>query len=332
MQKIFKLINNKRTKRRLGFLSFVIFFGLIVGACVSTIVNIQQPTIVAAGDTAHIVLDIQWKETNEDHTDRQVIGICVPKSSNAGSNTKMYLVSEIGESGMSKVPAGATEPSSGLEWAEAFTKKFGIGPNLIDDMEWIVFWSDIKFFVANQSLVNAKIFINIKTGPDNLMVKPGYAMCEDRDGLSDSNSGYYTSAFGNCLEVNEGEGDVVDFCNPQIGIGEPSNATDNDLITIRYNGLLDETGLKNESEVFLCATAFTSDGETIEVCGSEDIAQLRSIESKRWRIDMWPRKFFNLRDDQTLTRIEYYFVDRTGTFKTGYGNTADPFKFTFKCK
>src|SRR5690606_1666505 len=223
----------------------VIFFGLIVGACVSTIVNIQQPTIVAAGDTAHIVLDIQWKETNEDHTDRQVIGICVPKSSNAGSNTKMYLVSEIGESGMSKVPAGATEPSSGLEWAEAFTKKFGIGPNLIDDMEWIVFWSDIKFFVANQSLVNAKIFINIKTGPDNLMVKPGYAMCEDRDGLSDSNSGYYTSAFGNCLEVNEGEGDVVDFCNPQIGIGEPSNATDNDIITLKYNALLDTTALSN---------------------------------------------------------------------------------------
>lgn len=332
MRKIIRLVNNKRTGQRLGFLALVVFLGLIVGACVSTIVNIDQPGTVIAGDTARIVLDIQWKETNNPRTDRQVIGICVPKSWNAGSNTKMYLTSALGDATMSRVPTGATERSSGLEWETAFSRKFGIGPNLIEDMEWIVFWSDITFFVPNQSLVNAKIYINIKTGPENVMVKPGYAMCETEDGLSDSESGYYTSAFGNCLEVIDGEGDIIDFCNPQIGVGEPSNATENDLITIRYNGTLDTTALKNESEVFLCATAYTSNGETIEVCSSEDIAKMKSVESRRWRIDIWPRRFFNLSDDQTLTRIEYYFVNRAGDLKTGYGNTDDPFKFTFKCK
>jgi len=332
MRKITRLVNNKRTGQRLGFLALIVFLGLVVGACVSTIINIDQPGTVVAGDTAHIVLDIQWKETNFDQNMRQVIGICMPKGWDAGNNTKMYLTSEIGDANMSKVPPGAVDPSTGLLWSEAFSKKFGIGPNLIDDMEWIVYWSDVKFFVANQSLVNAKVHINIKTGPDNLMFKPGFAMCEDGDGLSDGFPGYYTSAFGKCLEVLDGEGDIIDFCNPQIGIGEPSNATDNDLITIRYNGTLDETALKNESDVFWCATAYTTSGETIEICAAEDFSKMRKVEDQKWRIDIWPRKYFNLNDNQTLARIEYYFIDRTGGLKTGYGNTADPFKFTFKCK
>lgn len=330
--KIYTLINNKRTRQRIGFLSLIVFLGLIVGACVSTIMNINQPESVIAGDTAHIVLDIQWKEINFDQNMKQVIGICVPKSWNVGSNTTMFITSEAGESKMSKIPAGTPEPSSGLEWPAAFMKKFGIGPNLIDDMEWVVFWSDSKFFAGNQATVNGKVFINIKSGSENLMFKPGYAMCEETDGLSDEHSGYYTSAFGTCLEAVEGEGDIIDFCNPKIGIGEPSNATDGDIITLKYDGTLDTTALKNENEVFLCATAFTTNGETIEMCSSADIAKMKSWGDKKWRIDIWPRRFFNLQEGQTLTKIEYYFTNSAGDLKTGYANTLDPFIYAFKCK
>ncbi|MFT3751144.1 MAG: DUF4961 domain-containing protein [Agriterribacter sp.] len=213
-------------------------------------------------------------------------------------------------------------------------KKFGIGPNHISDMEWVVFWTDNKLFVANQTTVKGTIRIAVKTSADYLSFKPGYAMCEDEDGLSDANSGYYQSQFGTCMEVigSDVNEDVQDFCNAQIGVSEPASATENDIITIKYNGNLDTSILKNRPDIYFCAKAFTAAGDSIEVCQPSEATQLKLFDVKQWRFDFWPKKFFNLQNGVSLTQIKYYFTDETGTIKTGYGNTADPFKFNFKCK
>ena len=332
MQQLKKKVQSKRNRQRVYFLAIAGILGLVIAACVSTITNINQPNEVNAGDTAKIVLDIQWKETNNDHNDRQVIGICVPKSWDAANNTTMYLEGSSGDATMSVIPSSAVEPDSKLPWSAAFMKKFGIGPNLIEDMEWVVFWSDIKFAVPNGSTLNGKIFINIKTAAANLQFKPGYAMCEDNDGLSDFFSGFYTSAFGNCLAVINGEGDIQDFCNPQIGIGEPSNALANDLVTLKYDGNLDISQLSNEQEIYLCAKAFTTDGTLLENCEKNESNLLKPFAFKKWRIDFWPAKYFNVPAGKELQRMEYYFTDQSGAIKTGFANTADPFIYTFKCK
>jgi len=332
MRKIQEKIRSKRKDQKVYFMIFAVLAALIMAACVSTITNINQPASVNAGDVAHIVLDIQWKETNGTNTDKQVIGICVPRSWNASQNTTMSMTGDVGGGTMSLIPDGATEPSSGLSWKAAFTKKFGIGPNVIDDMEWVVFWTDQKYTVGNQVLVNGVITINIKTGTDNLQFKPGYAMCEDADGLSDANSGYYTKAFGSCLQVTNGDGDIEDFCNPQIGIGDPSSSTDNDLITIKYDGNLDASPLSTMGDIYFCGKAYTSDGSTIDVCSQSPVSKMTSTGSKKWRIDLWPRRYFNVPPGKTLTRIEYFFTDQTGTTKTGYANTTSPFVYSFKCK
>ena len=332
MQNAKKIIARKRLKQKVYFLGIVLLLGMVIAACVSTITNINQPAEVNALDTARIVLGIQWKQTNFDHTDRQVIGICVPKSWDAANNTTMTLSGDAGDAAMNVIPASVVDPATKLPYSQAFMKKFGIGPNLIDDMEWVVFWSDKKFFVANQSLVNGTVYINIKTPNENVQFKPGYAMCEDNDGLSDGFTGFYTSAFGTCMQVVNGEGDLQDFCNPQIGIGEPSNALANDIITLKYDGNLDVSALPAENDIYLCAKAYTTDGTVIDKCVQDDNSKMNIWSPKKWRIDFWPFKYFGLQSGQELSKIEYYFTNSSGTLKTGFANTTDPFIYTFKCK
>jgi hypothetical protein len=131
---------------------------------------------------------------------------------------------------------------------------------------------------------------------------------------------------------NDPTEDVQDFCNAQIGLAEPSSGTENDIITIKYNGNLDTSSLKNKANIYFCAKAFTATGDSIEVCQPSPQTQLVPFDIKQWRIDFWPKKFFNLSNGVSLKQIQYYFTDETGTIRTGYGNTADPFKYTFKCK
>lgn len=326
--------NNKKPYRRyIYLLLFVAFAGLVITACVSTLTIVSQDSSVKPGDSAHMVIGLQWTQINYDRNDRQIVGICVPKSWNASKNTTMTYTSDVGNGKMVLIPEGIVDPASGLSYAAAMSKKFGIGPNYINDMEWVVFWSDNKLFAANQTTVNGKIFISIKTGTDYLSFKPGYAMCEDEDGLSDANSGYYQSQFGTCMEViGTGDEDVQDFCNPQIGLGEPSNSTENDIITVKYNGSLDTSPLKDKQDIYFCAKAFTTTGDSLVICQPSAQTKLTNYGLQQWRIDFWPKKFFNLKPGVTLKQIQYYFTDESGTHKTGYGNSADPFKYTFKCK
>lgn len=325
--------NKTSFRHKIYFALFILFAGLVIAACVPTISVISQQSGVIPGDTAHMQINLQWSVINLDHTQRQIVGICVPKSWNAAQNTTMTYKSDVGDGNMILIPDGITDPATGLSYAAAFTKKFAIGPNYINDMEWVAYWSDVKLNGANGTTVNGQIFINIKTGTDDLSFRPGYAMCEDGDGLSDGNSGYYTSLFGDCMLVASPTADnIQDFCNPQIGTADPSSSTENDIITIVYNGSLDTTALKNEANIYFCAKAYTTDGAVIDMCQQTDQTKLTPSGLQQWRIDFWPKKLFNLPSGQSLSRIEYYFTDKTGTLKTGYGNSADPFKYVFKCK
>jgi len=325
---------NKRSLRhKIYFALFILFAGLVIAACVSTITILSQDSSVTPGDTAHMVINLQWSAINFDRNDRQIVGICVPKSWNAAQNTRMTYKSDVGDGNMVLIPDGIVDPATKLSYAAAFIKKFGIGPNYINDMEWVAFWSDVKLSAANQTTVNGQIYINIKTSTDNLNFKPGYAMCEDEDGLSDANSGYYTSLFGDCMQVTAPDAeDIQDFCNPQIGTNDPASATDNDIVTIVYNGSLDTSALKNVGDIYFCAKGYTTDGAIIDMCQQTDQTKLTPSGLQQWRIDFWPKKLFNLQSGQSLTKLEYYFTNKDGTIKTGYGNTTDPFKYNFKCK
>ena len=81
---------NKRSLRfKVYFALFILFAGLVIASCVPTITILSQEDNVTPGDTTHMVINLQWAVINLDHTNRQVVGICVPKSWNVSQNTTM---------------------------------------------------------------------------------------------------------------------------------------------------------------------------------------------------------------------------------------------------
>ncbi|MFT3751143.1 MAG: DUF4961 domain-containing protein [Agriterribacter sp.] len=105
---------NKKTYRsKIYLFLFIAFAGLIVTACVSTITVVSQDGIVIPGDSAHMVIALQWSETNFDRNDRQVVGICVPKAWNAARNTNMSYTSDAGNGKLVLIPDGINDPASG---------------------------------------------------------------------------------------------------------------------------------------------------------------------------------------------------------------------------
>lgn len=317
-------------KKRLRTIFLLLVVAIVVANCIE-IRGLTQPTSVKAGDTLTAVvkawMDPYWSQPQS----RMVIGFLAPRSWDARNNMRMTYTSGIGNGTMSPVPANATPKGSSQPWSEAIQERVGIGGNYINDVEWVVFQSDQAYDMSDLPEINAVVTIKVKTGPENLRVKLGYFNASSQQELSESK--FYGKQFSDCFEVTDGAGDLIDFCSPQISAIQPASATDNDIITIKYDEDAIATNLSGADKVFICAKAWTTNNEVIEVCSQDASSALVPLGGKKWRLDLWPRKFFNLQDNQTLERMEYYYTDKTGTIKVfKFGNTGDPFVFKFICR
>lgn len=264
---------------------------------------------------------------------RLLIGVMVPKSWNARQNAVVSFTSPKGDETMTLIPNTEIEPVSGLNWSSAAKKRFGIGTNLVDDFEWVIYRSNKVYTFLNGENINIDVKIDCKLGPENLIAKLGFYMGSSRENLRPEDTDYTKFAFSNQFEVKNGVGDVIDFVNPQLSKIEPVKSLDNDIITFSFDAGVTNTSLSNTDNIYLCAKAFNASGSIVgEVCEQTAKTKLAPLGGKRYRIDLWPRGFFNVAEGTVISRIEYHFTDATGTNRVGYGNTADPFKFTFTCQ
>jgi hypothetical protein len=184
--------------------------------------------------------------------------------------------------------------------------------------------------------ITGDLNIKMKVAADgnNTLVKLGYVITDTGNGfISDGNGTYFSQVSTPCFEVTGGSGDIVDFCNPQLTIIDPPKSLDNDFVTLTFDGNVVATPVSGASEVYLCATAYTDDGKTITVCEqtAKTLMKQTTATSKRYQITFWPKSFFNTTDAQTIVKMEYFVTNKAGTAKVGYGNTAEPFVYTFKC-
>ena len=318
------------------FLILIAFLVANCGVYFDEVSPIEETASVKAGDTMSVTLHTVYKVFGPKNDLHLIAGFLAPKSWKAAQNAKVYFTSNITTGIQPMVILPATElptGGNGMNWVNATKAKYGYGSNVINDLEWVLFWSTNTYSVDYPKTPLADIFIKVKTGPENLSYKRGYFISESIDAFnimagSDFNQAFFTP----CFAVTEGEGDNIDFCNPKIGTVEPSNALRDDIITLKYDGDLDSTKLKNEADVYLCAKAFTSTTKTVNVCTPAVKTKMRLWGTHRWRIDFWPKKYFGLLDTDDITKIEYFFTDKTGKIKTGYANTKAPFVYTFKCK
>src|SRR5690606_41520115 len=181
---------NLRNKRKSGALLAQVVMWAVVrlfgGRCVY-MDAVDQPDSVRTGETVNTTLRA-YIQAAEDRTNvRFVIGVLVPRGWRAAENTKLHYTSNFGDGELVQIPDNVRAPNSGntLAWSPALMNKFCIGPNLIDDMEWIVFWTREQYIIRNGDRPEITAHISIKSGPQNMKFKFGYFIASSEDGLND---------------------------------------------------------------------------------------------------------------------------------------------------
>lgn len=304
---------------------------IVIISCSITINSVTQPATVNAGQPLDVTLNATiYSQANQ--TSNLMVAILVPKVWDAATNATMTFTSDItsGAQPMTVIPAGTPAPkANGLDWPTDLLDNIGHAGNLVNEYEWVAFYSNTGYAIATNATVNLTVNIQINVGQANVLFNMAYVVAESGDGLSGSS--YYGTFFPGSVRVM-GSGTLLDFVHPQLSVITPSTALDNDIVTIPFNAGLITNGLSSASQIYLCATGYPHGGDSITVCQQTTQSRLDSVSTGNWQMDMWPRSFFNLSPTQTLDSMHYFFTDQTGTIKVGYAGGATPFSFTFGCQ
>jgi len=304
---------------------FALFFCLafLMAQCF-TIVSVDQPTTATAGSTINVTLQAEIVPAFDLTDMRLVTAVLVPKSWSAGANTTITFTSNKGNGTMSLIPSNVTAPSSANTWPQEIRTRVGIGGNLIDEVEWVAFWSDQTYNVTANESITGTVTINMKVGPQNTISQVGYLIGESTIDLTSTNN--YSTYFPDCFKVTDGAGVTIDFCNPQIATVAPIKSLDNDIITMNFDASVGPTALSGKDKVYLCATGYV-DGTPIALCDRSAGSAMVNGGGDTWSLNLWPRRYFNLAEGQTLERIEYSFTDETGAIVV----PSNPLTYEFSC-
>jgi hypothetical protein len=313
-------MNSRRSLKGLVPLMFLAF---LFSGCIS-IDEVIQPLIAKAGETITITVHVEIRQTKTNNAERIIFGFLAPRHWNVAKNSKITYSSNRGDGKMTLVPPGVLATGFDREWPATLLSRFKIGPNLVRDMEWVTFQTDSTYAsVDGGPVVKGLIKIITKVGMENEIVKPGYFVTTG-EGIDPSDNPVY----GNDLHIDGGKGQLFDFSHPQVATIVPVRSVDNDYITMTFDGNARSTPLTVSTAVFLQAIGYTKDQQLIKVTEMNAGTRLAPMGDNKWRIQIRPRTFFNLKDGQSLSRMEYYFTNKAGD-KVGYDRSDTPFIYEY---
>ncbi|MDR1681786.1 MAG: DUF4961 domain-containing protein [Candidatus Symbiothrix sp.] len=320
MKNLYKKISKKWLMA--GFASLLLTTIVFV-SCVY-LDSVEYESTLKAGDDATFTVDMHIDASKA--STRLIFSLLVPKSWNATQNTTVTYTDTYNEGivkTMSVVSSDvAPKNCPGMTWDAALKEKYGVGPNVLNDMEWITFQSDEMYEIFDGDKQNAKISIVTKVGPENMRFKLGFFVNHSDDGLS-SDEKHYKVLYSDCIEVIDGEGELIDFCEMHFNLLQPSNATKDDILTVKFQGEAEANDLDNANEIYLIAKAFTNTGH--EYALTERTAKTKMIneEGKTYSLTFWAADYFGIPANEEILRIEYYFTNEDGsksvmqTYETG---------------
>jgi hypothetical protein len=331
----------------LGIMAIVIY------CCDIAVTKIDQPTTAIAGTTIAITLhdsvttNIATPPACACVNANYVMAFLAPKGWAAAQGATVSYTSSLGSGNMKLMPANILEPSTvnagtNLTWVASLTQKFGIGKNLVKDVEWVVYESNEIYTIGNTITILGTINIKLPVGGDgnNTSYFPAYVTCDSYDGLN-----YYTTTpdfsynNGACLVQTGTNGALQDYCNPQLTSIDPPKSLSTEFITLSYNNKLDTAGtpLTGLTDLYLCVdTAYTSDGKALtNFCMQTKQTNLvqTTATSGLFKLTIWPQSFFGLSAGVTVNKMVYHITNNDGTKKVGYGGNPNvPFVYLFSCK
>jgi len=328
-------------KKKIHYSTYVywamgLFLAIFLAQCGLKAISVVVPTSAKANQRVTFTMHCGAEpriQGGGSYSTQLVAGIMVPKGWNARKNLTMSFTSPKGNGTMRIIPDSELEPVSGLSWHQAAKKMFGIGPNLVDDMEWIVFRSTQAYSFVNNEDIDFTVKAECNVGAENMLASLGFYIGSSIENLRPEDTDYKKFTFSNAFEVTDGEGDLIDFINPQLGTVQPVKSLDNDIITLTFDGGVTNTVLDHEPAIYLHVRAMDESGKLIaEIRKQTADTKLTDVGGKKYLIDIWPRGFFKVDKDVHIARLEYFYTDITGTKSVGYGNTDEPFKYTFRCE
>ena len=318
--------------------------------------NINSPVVyntssVSAGEYANFTFYVK-AEANEDKTDKLVIAFQVPKSWTEAQNAEVTweLWNDIGTLRPMDLLTTSPKNQPGLTWDQALNNVVGgRTENVLDDMQWYAFQARDSWTIYNNIHLYLKIRIKVKTGPDNLRAKIGFFVNHADDGLG-TDEDRWKVIWGDCFDVTDGEGDIIDFCEYHFNQGTPGSATQNDILTFRFIGDYYTNDLMTEeNNIYMNAVAFTSNGNsyTIDEISEKTKMKRDSEYGIMYSLTFWPEAYFNIPSGETITSIKYYFTNDDGTKyvsdydeqhkedpvpPSGPNKDIEPFTYNFVCK
>jgi hypothetical protein len=332
MKKLFKI---KRIKSIVAGFACLLLLTAIIFSCGIELdkdnpIEYESSTLTAGEDFTFSIN--MYAEVASDDNTALAVAFLVPKSWNARENTTITYTDTYDPGvvkGMSIIPVEVSPANrQGMSWNEALKLLYGVGSNVIDEMEWVTFQTNEVYEVKNGDNQSAKITIVTKVGPDNLRFKLGYVINMVSDGLSSGTllgkpEDYRKFGETDCIEVVDGEGDLIDFCERHFNAMIPGNATKNDILTIKFQGEAGENDLDGIDEIYLVTKAITYSGSEYEV--NERSAKTRMIyeSGKTYSLTFGAADYFGIPENEEILRIEYYFTDKNGsrsvmqTYETG---------------
>ena len=293
-------------------------------------IDVKQPqgdgTMAAkinAGEIATFVMNghIEVAGDQVQYDDRLIFAILVPKAwkllENNPQVTYRTTVLETWEtvSTMSPIPdTQSPKNMQGYTWPDALMERFGVGTNVLNDMEWVAFKSDKGYLLNNGEKPYFEVTVKCYVGMQNLRARLGFFINRDDDGLSQDDR-YFKASFSDPFTVENGTGTYIDFCTYHYNAVEPLESNQNDFITFSFIGSAHINDLSATGEVYFNAVAHTDAGNTYEVM-ARDASTLMKREnsySSTYKKTIWPAGYFGIPEGETITKIEYQFVNADGT-------------------
>jgi hypothetical protein len=334
MKNLFKIKRKWLIAGTITLLSTAIIFA----SCVY-LDSIQYESTLTANEDATFTVTMHIQSA-EARTARLIFSFLVPKSWNTAAHATVTYTDTYDEGvlkTMSLVPL-ETSPKNqpGMTWDTALKNKYGVGPNVLDDMEWVTFQSDEVYTVANGDNQTATIQIVTKVGEENMRVKLGFFINYTDDGLGGSVD-HYKVSYSDCIEVVDGDESLyVDFCEAHFNAFQPSGATKDDIVTVRFQGDIDVNELDVTDEIYLCAKALTNTFQEYAVTERSAKTRMMNEQGRTFSLTFWAADYFGIPENEEILRVEYYFTNKDGSLsvKQTY-ETGDPatwFLSPFNCK
>ncbi len=292
-------------------------------------------------------------ECIEDHSQVNfVVAFLVPRSWNVLANGKVTYKCDLSEDhesihDMSPVsPTSLPKNGNGRTWAECLAQDYGVGTNVLDDMEWVIYETKEKWDIMNGQKPYYTVWLTTNVGDKNLKCYLGAFVNHSDDGFSTSTDHKKVVYSTDRFEVIGGKGPVIDFCDRHYNKVSPMTSLQDDLVTLTFNGDIADNALASMEKVYVNGTAYDDQGNVYELTEKSErtLMTRENAYSSTFNITVWPVEFFNMPVTAQMTHFDYYFTNADGTeiiTKSHDDKVIDnieipaqpvPFTFTFECE